>query len=546
MKPEVLILTGSYLVDKQSTIKSILLKQLNQFEKSEHLWLELKIKFIIAENLIIGGMAKNKILKKFQNTSLARFFNFKLNSETPDLSEVTLATLLRDEKINYRLRSYDELFANRNLLERDLDECTCVFVSATYLKDLSELMPIVERVKRPHNKVVVGGALAGTLCNSWNGSQLVDLLAIGYGEYLVPALASWISGIDEKPKAPPLGRIIQKNHTFFMYSGVPETLSLDDLTSPDWELSEANHQKKYRMIYYESVRGCPYRCAFCNYPYLFDDTKFRTKSALKMVNDWKKYDEMGAEYVTCLDSLFTMPKSRLKEFCEGLINNNIKLKWICYARTDDLCDEEIVELMVKSGCIQVHIGIESGDENILTNMNKRTDPITNELAIKNCHKYHLTTIVTLIVGFPGETSETIDRTIYFLERAPIDFFFIAVFSVRVPGVPILSDLNRKKFGLKVLDNDYSLSPYWSHNSMDCFEATIEARRLTQEIIKRKIGLDATLFYNELLKYDYHDRDELLNFQKNAYENGWIIRICFSFIFRLIDIFFKIDLKDSLK
>jgi radical SAM superfamily enzyme YgiQ (UPF0313 family) len=542
---EVLILTGSYLVDKQSTIKSILIKQFSQFQKSEHLWLELKIKLIIAENLIIGGIKKKKYIDKNPNSSLSKFFKFKLNSETPDLSEVTLATLLAIEGIKYRLRSYDELFSNSKLINKDLSECQTVFVSSTYLKDLSELLPIIEKVKRSNNRVVVGGALAGTLCNNWEGSVMVDVLAIGYGEYLVPALAPWIKNETTELKAPPLGRLVKKKFTKFLYSGVPESLSLDDLVSPNWKLSESDNNKKYKMIFYESVRGCPYRCAFCNYPYLFDDTKFRTKSALKMAQDWEEYYNMGALYITCLDSLFTMPKFRLKEFCEELIRRNVKLKWICYARTDDLCDEEIVKLMVESGCIQVQIGIESGDVTVLNNMNKRTDPITNEIALKNCKKYKLTSVITLISGFPGESKESIDATIEFLKRAPADFFFIAVFSVRVPGVPIMSIENRKKFGMKVLDNDYSLSPYWAHNTMDCYEATIEARRLTQEIVKNKLSLDATLFYNEILAYEHEDRESLLELQLNGYKEGFFIRWFFNGILKLVDLFFRIDLKQSL-
>lgn len=546
LRPKVLILTGSYLVDKQSTVKSLFLKQIGQFKKSEHLWLEMKIKLIIAENLMIGNLYKRKFLNKNQKAKLKDFFSFKLNSETPDLSEVTLATLLNYEGIDYSLRSYDDLFSNFSQIEKDLQECKWVFVSSTYLKDLSELYPVLEKIKRPDNNVVVGGALSGSLCHTWNGSELCDVLAIGYGEYLIPALAKKIKGESDSFVPPPQGRLVKKQHTVFMYSGLPDTLSLDDLPSPDWRLSEKDHNKKYRMIFYESVRGCPYRCAFCNYPYLFDDTKFRTKSAKKMALDFKEYSQIGIEYVTCLDSLFTMPKFRLKEFCEDLILNENKIKWICYARTDDLCDEEIVQLLVRSGCIQVQIGIESGDAEILENMNKRTDPKTNELALKNCRKYGLTTVITLISGFPGETRETINKTIEFLKRAPADFFFVAVFSVRVPGVPILNIENRKKFKMRVLDNDFSLSPYWKHSTMDCIEATIEARRMTQEIIRQNLSLDATLFYNEILGFNSEIRDQLLAFQKESYESGFLLRKFFDILFYVFDIFFRIDLKNTIE
>ncbi|MBY0414869.1 MAG: radical SAM protein [Bdellovibrionales bacterium] len=545
MNNEVLILTGSFLLDKQSTVKSLLLKQISQFRNAEHLWLEIKIKLIFAENLILGNLEKKRWVKKNINPRLSNFFSFRLNSDTPDLAEVTLATLLNKENIKYRLRSYDDLFANQALIEKDLAECSTVFVSATYLKDLSELNPILEKVKRSHNKVVVGGALTGALHHNYQGSPSIDVLAIGTGEYLVPAMAGWIRGDLSEPEVPVFGKKEMRGSTLFLFSGADKELSLDNLESPNWRLSEIDHNKKYRMVFYESVRGCPYRCAFCNYPFLFDDNKFRTKSAQKMISDWREYQNIGVEYVTCLDSLFTMPKSRLVEFAEGLIRENIKLKWICYARTDDLCDEEVVKLLVKSGCIQVQIGIESGNAQVLNNMNKRTDPETNEKALLNCKKHNLTTLITLISGFPGETKETIDETINFFKRAPADFFFICVFSARVSNVPILSAQNRKKFDIQLLDNDFSLSPYWSHSTMNCQEATVHARRMTQELINQKLCVDASMFYSEILDFHHADREALLELQKEALKNGKFISMMFTGIFKVLDFFLRRDLNKSL-
>src|SRR5690606_18005 len=139
---------------------------------------------------------------------------------------------------------------------------------------------------------------------------------------------------------------------------------------PDWRVAEKYHDTKFSHIYYESVRGCPYRCSFCNYPFLFDDKKFRMKSADKIASDWKFYhEELGVQHITCLDSLFTMPKNRLIDLCEQLINNKSTMTWTCYARADDLADEEIVKLMKKAGAHQVQIGIESGNQLMLDQMN---------------------------------------------------------------------------------------------------------------------------------------------------------------------------------
>src|SRR5690606_23345297 len=99
----------------------------------------------------------------------------------------------------------------------------------------------------------------------------------------------WIKSGFSEIEPPEQGRIEQKEHSLFLFSGVPDSKNLDFLPTPDWSVAEKYHGTKFSHIYYESVRGCPYRCSFCNYPFLFDDKKFRMKSADKIASDWKFY-----------------------------------------------------------------------------------------------------------------------------------------------------------------------------------------------------------------------------------------------------------------
>ena len=124
---------------------------------------------------------------------------------------------------------------------------------------------------------------------------------------LVPTLVRYIRSGFATLVAPVSGSVETRASTHILRSGVPNGSDLDFLPTPDWARAERDHGRKFPMVYYESVRGCPYRCNFCNYPYLFDDTRFRYKSAKKIADDWQRYrEETGAQYVTCLDSLFTM------------------------------------------------------------------------------------------------------------------------------------------------------------------------------------------------------------------------------------------------
>ena len=80
-----------------------------------------------------------------------------------NMNERRVLTLLRKEGIDYDLATYDDVFQGSAKFQKSLDDCSVVFASSTFLRDLSELEPILELLKRPHNKIILGGALAGAL-----------------------------------------------------------------------------------------------------------------------------------------------------------------------------------------------------------------------------------------------------------------------------------------------------------------------------------------------------------------------------------------------
>src|SRR5690606_17031960 len=124
------------------------------------------------------------------------------------------------------------------------------------------------------------------------------------------------------------------------------------------------------------------------------------------------YENTNVRTIICLDSLFTVPKSRVIQLCNILIEKKVNLKWVCYARADDLVDESLVLLLKKAGLIQVQIGIESGDQKVLDAMNKQCELSDNIKAIRNCKKHKITTAISLVVGHPEENIESLENTMH--------------------------------------------------------------------------------------------------------------------------------------
>lgn len=522
---KVLVVTGGLLNEKETSPARALKKQIAQWRASDSAWLDFKVKLVMAEQVLLGRRERSSRRSR-ADAVVQAYFARQDNVWTPELTEVVLTTALRAQGMDSAVATVDDVFAQGARLRALLNECDCVFLSCTLLRDLSEIEPLVERLRLPHNRLMLGGSLAGLLVDGWPGMPGVDVLAVGYGEMLVPALVDYIR-CDFGQLVPPTGGSVeQRRHTAVLRSGVPPSRDLDFLPTPDWAASARQHGRRLAMVHYESVRGCPYRCNFCNYPYLFDDSRFRYKSARRIADDWARYvEELGVEYITCLDSLFTMPRRRLTELCELLVQRNTRVKWICYARADDLAHREIAAMMKQAGAHQVQIGIESGDQQLLDNMDKQCSVESNHAALANCRALGLTSVVSLIVGFPGETPASIDRSFQFLKATPPDFYFLATFSTRALGVPVLNEANRRRFGL---DTDVSLrtvAPYWRHATMSSTEVGGHVRALHRRLMGERVALNAAIFYSGMLNFDATQREALLDYQQRANDRHPLLRGC---------------------
>jgi anaerobic magnesium-protoporphyrin IX monomethyl ester cyclase len=359
----------------------------------------------------------------------------------------------------------------------------------------------------------VGGALAPLLKPGWTGSPDIDVLAVGDGERLVGPLVRWARG--EALQPPEGGSLEQAGPSWVLCSGAMPGRSLDGLPRPDWSLACRYHGRKFPMIFYESVRGCPYRCSFCNYPYLFDDSRFRTKSAQRIAQDWTEYADAGVQIITCLDSLFTVPPRRLDELCALLIERDLGIRWICYARADDLQDPARVARMRRAGCVQVQIGLESGDEGQLQRMAKQCTVEQGLRAVAVCREQGIVTLCTFIVGFPGETRQTLMATRDFVLRAQPDFYYLAPFTTRVLGVPILSESSRERYQIETSQGITSSAPYWRHATLSAADVPELLVEHNAAIVEAGASLDATLFYRATVRYRPEHRSALLALQKEA-------------------------------
>lgn len=209
---------------------------------------------------------------------------------------------------------------------------------------------------------------------------------------------------------------------------------------------------------YVNVRtsiSCPFSCAFCGFPQ--HAGKFQSAEVEKVEEELHQLQQMGnVKSIHFIDDTFNLPVKRFKDLLRRMIKNRFTFKWHSHFRCQYM-DEETAELMKESGCQGVFLGIESGNDSILENMNKAATVADYQRGIAWLKKYGIVTHGSFIIGFPGETTETVTDTIRFIEESELDFYQVQAWYCE-PITPIWQQ--EERYGLS------GESFEWRHNTMD--------------------------------------------------------------------------------
>jgi hopanoid biosynthesis associated radical SAM protein HpnJ len=163
-----------------------------------------------------------------------------------------------------------------------------------------------------------------------------------------------------------------------------------------------------------TTRGCPAQCTFCLWPQTLSGHPWRKRSTDDVAREMAKAKEYWPWVKEFFfdDDTFNIQKARTIELCEKL--KPLKLTWSCTSRVTT--DYETLKAMRDSGCRLLIVGYESGDAQILKNIKKGATVERARQFTKDCHKLGLTIHADFILGLPGETRESIRRTIDFAKE----------------------------------------------------------------------------------------------------------------------------------
>ena len=203
---------------------------------------------------------------------------------------------------------------------------------------------------------------------------------------------------------------------------------------------------KATMVYFS--RGCFYRCSYCVYNV---PNKLQVRSKQKMIDELEYLKkDYKIEAVLLKDEIAINPKKDLfLNQIDALGNSGLMWR----GQTTSIATAEQLKLAKESGCVELSVGVETIDANVMKVINKQWQ---NEKSIgqfiENAKKVGIKVKMCLIYGLPGEPRDIVEKTTGFIKKYSPDYVSLSGFCP-LPGSPIFK--NPKQYGIKFIDNDWS-------------------------------------------------------------------------------------------
>lgn len=179
-------------------------------------------------------------------------------------------------------------------------------------------------------------------------------------------------------------------------------------------------------------RGCPFQCTFCVFPQVVFGHRYRIRSAGNVVNEMEriKEDFPHIRSIHFNDDTLTANREHTVSICKEILDRKLDISWSCYSRVDTI-DSEMLAWMKRAGCHLIKYGIENGDDQVLRNMRKGGKATVKQArkTIKLTKNEGIKTFSAFVLGMPGETIETMEKTVRLAVELDSDY---VQFSIAIP------------------------------------------------------------------------------------------------------------------
>lgn len=289
-----------------------------------------------------------------------------------------------------------------------------------YTEILPKVASLIRAVRAawPSGKIVLGGPHA-TAIPEKTLAQFpgADFVLAGEAEQSLPALLKAVAGGGALDRVPGLyfreGGGLGKGPAFAL-PGV------SGISPPARDLVEEGYaRKRYHSLLVRrrpvdtlfTSRGCPFSCGFC---YNFRH-RYRTRTPEDVLSELVSIRSRGIRDVEVTDDTFTVDEARAIEIFRLIRKERLGISFRIKSRVD-VFSRAIAQEGRKAGVYLVAFGAESADQRILDAMNKRITVPQIAAAVALAREYRIASHTSWVLGYPGETPESIEAMVRFIAK----------------------------------------------------------------------------------------------------------------------------------
>ena len=414
------------------------------------------------------------------------FPRFKYISGDPPLGIAYIASYLKEKLPDVDMSIIDTTFERSlEIVRKSLEDINPDIVGI-YLDTIMYTDGIrIARMAREKGAFVVAGGPHATMAYE-SVINYVDMVILGEGEKTFTHVVETFPDIEIKSLK---GVVCKRDGKRFENKDLNLTEDIDTIPIPDRNLLDMDKYIR-EWNYLDSVkmgtkgttmitsRGCPYRCTFCQ-PTLESifGKKLRMRSPESVVEEMcylKGRYSIGGIFFH--DDTFTVNREWVLKFCDLVEDKGIRVLWGCNTRANTV-DEKLLERMFEVGLRNIHLGIESGSQEILDKVYNKGIMLDDvRKVVDGANRLHINVLGFFMLGAPGESEEEINKTIRLANSLKLKE---ATFSITtpIPGT-YLYDMVRKR-GLHISD-DFTDFDYYSKRSFSGDNLTFTCLKTLQK------------------------------------------------------------------
>ncbi len=377
---------------------------------------------------------------KFIHSNLALKY---IRNYCGDSFDIKLKEFTINQKIEYIT---DEIISQG----ADLICFSCYIWNIEYINEIIYIL----KTANPKLKILLGGPeVSYETKETMEENQFVDYIIYGEGEI---SFHEFLCAIHENKELSSINGLAFRCENEIIINNSREiNHDLDKLVSP-----YENNEKYYdKIIYYESSRGCPYRCAFCMSSI---DKSVRFFSLERVKSDLLVLLSTNARQIKFVDRTFNADYKRAMKIMQFIVDNNKNNMTIHFEITADIINDEFLDFLksMPVNMFQFEIGVQSLNIQTLNEINRKTDinkliHVINEIKEnKNMHMH-----LDLIAGLPYEDYNTFKMSFNEIHNLYADKLQLGFLKV-LKGTKIYNDLEihdikyNKKAPYEIIKNKY--------------------------------------------------------------------------------------------